>query len=244
MKKAVVVSALALMIPFSTSVHAALASDAVLAFNNGAYGCASGGTYPNCDFGDITVSGSWWAMDGTGDGAFTLSERIPMAMNQGIHIGVAQPVSGQSHAGSATGMENTSIDLAWDFLGNTGMHNTISPVTILSDDGAGTVQLDFSGWAADWNGIEDIDLSGDLVNYPTETGVATVTCGSDCSLGDSFVLDYTAHVKIDDPSGFAGVYYGVHLEGTVSTVPLPAAVWLFASGLLALNGVLRRRRIS
>jgi len=244
MKMAVVVSGLALMVPFSTTVHAALASDAVLAFNNGVYECASGGIYPSCNNSDTIVTGSWWAFDISQDGAFTGGERLPLAMNQGIRIGTAQPVSGQSHGGPVTGLENTGIDLAWNFLYNAGMHNTTSPVSILSDDGAGNVQLDFSGWSFDWNGIEDIGLGGDQVNYPADTGVATVTCGTDCSVGDSYTLNYTAHVLAGDPSNLGGVYYGLHLEGTVSTVPVPAAVWLFASGLLALNGFARQKRIS
>ena len=42
-------------------------------------------------------------------------------------------------------------------------------------------------------------------------------------------------------SGDIGVVSAVSLPG-VSAVPLPAAVWLFASGLLALLGLARRKR--
>ncbi len=38
-----------------------------------------------------------------------------------------------------------------------------------------------------------------------------------------------------------GYGWAVH-SGDVSTVPVPAAVWLFGSGLLGLIGVARRKR--
>lgn len=237
MKNIIVASSLTLMLSTSSAVYAALASDAVLTINQGVGVCVGGsGTYPYCDLGIEAINGSWFAMDLTDDGAFQNTDKLPLVMDEGIRIGVAQPTTGQSHAGSPTGMENTSIDLAWSFLGNTGMHNTVSPITVVSDDGAGHVQLDFSGWSFDWNGIENISLGGDPLNFPADTGMATVICGADCSLGDTYTLDYTAHVPVGDVSGFGGVYYGLHLEGTIATVPVPAAFWLFVSGLLAIGG--------
>jgi hypothetical protein len=83
------------------------------------------------------------------------------------------------------------------------------------------------------------------------TGIATLVCTeagdgvSDCSAGDTYVLDYSARVPFDDPSNFGGVQYALHLEGTIgAAVPVPAAVWLFGSGLLGLVGIARRRRLS
>jgi len=37
--------------------------------------------------------------------------------------------------------------------------------------------------------------------------------------------------------------WAVH-DGNISTVPVPAAIWLFGSGLLAMLGITRRRRLS
>ncbi len=221
---------------------AALPSNAILKFNAGTQFCAfsSGGT---CYVTDLT--GSYFTMDTDGNGTVANSEKTAIAPNQGITLGIAQPTVGQSHTGLPTGTENTTIDMAWGFFGNTGMHNTVTPVTVVSDDGAGNVTLDFTGWRVDWNGIEDINMGGDPANFPSDTGLATLTCAVDCSAGDTYVLDYAAHVPLGDPSNFGGVPYTLHLEGTVSAVsavPVPAAVWLFGSGLLGLVGVARRRK--
>ena len=140
---------------------------------------------------------------------------------------------------SLDGTEIAPFDSPWQFLGVYGAHQSTSPVTIFSDDGNGNVQLDFSGWGVTWNGIPNIDLGGS-VDF-SDTGLAVVTCALDCSDGDIFTLDYSAHVPLDDPNGFAGVPWRIHLEGVVSAVPVPAAVWLFGSGLLGLIGFARRK---
>jgi len=36
--------------------------------------------------------------------------------------------------------------------------------------------------------------------------------------------------------------YNLHLAGTISTVPVPAAAWLFGSGLIGLLGVARQKK--
>jgi hypothetical protein len=46
-----------------------------------------------------------------------------------------------------------------------------------------------------------------------------------------------------------GIHWGMTcandvIEGSVSTVPVPAAAWLFGSGLLGLVGVARRKKVS
>ena len=38
------------------------------------------------------------------------------------------------------------------------------------------------------------------------------------------------------------VDYSIQLVGSASTVPVPAAVWLFGSGLVGLLGVARRKK--
>jgi len=150
----------------------------------------------------------------------------------GIHLGTSQP-PGTSHPGPITGDENPSIDI-WYYYGQTGMDYTMSPTNVLQASG-NTAQVDFSGWTITWNGIEAINMgSGSWGSNPE--GVAQVTCAFDCNTGDTYSLYYTATVPVDDPSNFGGVRYELNLQGRISAVPVPAAAWLFGSGLIGLLG--------
>ena len=88
----------------------------------------------------------------------------------------------------------------------------------------------------------DVKLGSEHSIFPGDTGLATITCSTlSCSHGNSYVLDYSGHVPFDGSSGFGGVHYSLHLEGVVSAVPVPAAIWLFSSGLLLLAGTFKRK---
>lgn len=238
------VVALTLGSTISFNASAALASNAILQFSNGINTCINGGTYPNCTSYSLVTGGSYFALDLNASGTFTRNERVAMTVNEGILLNTTQLAYG-NHLGAPDGTESPSIDMPVLNLGGTWMHQTTSPITILTDDNVGHVTLNFSGWGMIWNdSTEAIVLDGNnSYTFPAvDTGIATLTCGSDCSLGDTFSLDYKAHVT----SGFLslnGIYYTVHLEGIVSTVPVPAAVWLFGSGLIGLAGVARRSRL-
>lgn len=228
----------------ATVEAAALSSTAVLNFDAPVY-----------DANGLVVAGSSFGVDFTGDGIVDVTERTGLTAYDGLILGVAQP-------GSPTA---PGIDQSWQFFGNPGIHMTTSPVTILSDDGLGNVELDFSAWAINWNGI-DIGLGGAAWGS-NPSGVAQLTCQTDCSAGDAFSLFYTATVT-EGP--FMGVRYrlgfdsgslaslsaaetilgglvedqGIIASGTIgaSVVPVPAAVWLFGSGLIGLVGVARSKK--
>lgn len=139
-----------------------------------------------------------------------------------------------------------NIDYGWVFFGNIGVHQTTTPVTIITDDGAGNVTLDFSGWDMSWNGIPSIPLGsgGDpegVANLTCYTDLALLTQGN-CSGGDEYVLEYSAILPPGDPSGFGSVPYRLHMEGYVNVIPVPAALWLFGSGLIGLIGLARRKK--
>ncbi len=218
----------------SSSASAALATGSTLDFDPG----VAGGNY------GFIVSGSYFAMDTNGSGTFTKPERTGLTQNDGLLVGSAQTASG-SHSGAPgctngvgtctnTG-ENPGIDAPWGFFGNTGMHYN-SAGSLLSAAG-NTATIDFSGWTVNWNG-GDINMGSG-----GSAGVATVICAVDCAENDTYTIDYFATVPATDP-GFGGVNYTLHLEGTVgpaAVVPVPAALWLFGSGLLGLVGVARRK---
>ena len=148
----------------------------------------------------------------------------------GVILGSVQP-----HDFSFTG---DRID-DFMFLASPGMHYTTSPTNVISS-GGNTATIDFSGWSWAFSGAAaSFNLgSGSWGSNPD--GIAEIICNVDCGSGDTYSLFYTATTG-DEPNGFDNLKYELYLTGTVSTVPVPAAVWLFGSGLLGLIGVARRK---
>lgn len=211
----------------SPVVNAALTGGETLNFVDGVSSCLAGGTFPNCTYSASTVSGSYFAFDGSGNGDFEEDERVAMtSAGTGFTLGSAQGAN--------------AIDLTWSFFGNDGWHTTDTASGTPSVNVDGTI--DMNGWNINWNG-GDIDMG--------HGAAATVACVSGtmtCADGEAFILDYTAIV----PSGnFFGLGYALHLEGCVNglercdsvpSIPVPAAVWLFGSGLIGLIGLARRKK--
>jgi hypothetical protein len=192
-----------------------------------------------CDFTFARVTdmgGSYFRMDQGGDPA---DEKTALSMFAPIVLGQAMTSSGQ-HTGAINGSESPAIDNPWGFFGNTGMHTLLSGVSVIdsdvNNDGGFTQTLDFSGWGVNWGNYGPGGTDGGTIPMG---GVATIVCDlADCASGSNYVLDMAVHV----PAAFTSVPYSLHLEGTVSQVPVPAAVWLLGSGIVGLVGVARRRR--
>lgn len=203
----------------STSANAALASNAVLNIVSSTCGgvdCVYD-SYGSLTNGPIN-GGSYFAMDTNGSKTFTAAERVDVTALGGITLGTAQ----------AAGTIDT-----WSFYGAVGQHMTTQGLSVVSSVG-NTAVIDMNGWTVFWNnGQIDMGQGTD----------PTITCGVDCGVGDTFSMTYVATVP---SGGFAGVMYQLRLVGTIgagaSAVPVPAAVWLFGSGLLGLAGVARRRK--
>ena len=207
------------------TANAALTTSSLLGIDAGTYVCNAGaGTPPNaCTYGTNVPTGSYFGMDTNGNGTIQNGEKVAISpgTDGGILLGSAQ-AAGQ-------------IDATWSFAGNPGNHFTTGALSII-DDGAGDGAAALAGtnWRVLWNaGVIDMGGGGNM----------TIVCGgSNCDVGDTYVLDYSATVPT---GGFAGVFYALHLVGTigeVSQVPVPAAVWLFGSGMLGLIGVARRKK--
>lgn len=217
--------ALAITSGVSSNVNAALITDTLLAFNAGYVGCPTGTQciYP-------AVQGSYFAFDANADGLFQDAEKALLApgYDGGIIIGRTQ-LSGISIPEEPLG---AGIDSPWIFNNGIGWHEISNPISVVNDNGL-TKDLDFSGWNVNWNGVQ----SALGIN-----GVATITCETiTCADGELFSLDYS--ILVNDPvNSFAGYTYGLHLEGVVSAVPVPSAIWLFGSGLIGLIGFCKRKK--
>jgi hypothetical protein len=93
-------------------------------------------------------------------------------------------------------------------------------------------------------GIVDFVFLGQSVGASTGTfGLATLTFDVIGADGDSTDITFadSAFGGFVAPGGIPVVVDYVPGQVTVSPVPVPAAVWLFGSGLLGLVGVARRR---
>jgi len=223
--KSIMSAASILLSVVSFNTNAALVTDTILAFDS-SIGCPVGA---QCVVNDGLVYGSYFGMDTNTDGVFQEFEKtvISSGYDGGIVIGRTQ-LPGYSIPESPAG---AGIDNPWGYFGGTGWHETISPISVVNDYGA-TKELDFSGWAVNFDGVR-YDLGAD--------GLATITCETfTCADGETFTLEYSALVPNDT---FIWTPYILHLEGTISAVPVPAAVWLFGSGLIGLAGFARRKKV-
>jgi len=119
-------------------------------------------------------------------------------------------------------------------------------VTISMADGSSITALDF---------LLGDGYLGSTTNLLWETFVGTTSMG----FGD-LVLDKGTTVGWTDTSGFTSIRVAAHgenivafgelqaialdnlnIDTTLATVPVPAAVWLFSSGVIGLIGVARRK---
>jgi hypothetical protein len=97
------------------------------------------------------------------------------------------------------------------------------------DNVGGTTSFDISAFFANWNGTD----------FNQGSSAATLTT-SNCVAGTcDFTMSWTSLIVGGPFGGNTGSWI---LNGTVSAIPVPAAVWLLGSGLVGLVGVARRRK--
>ena len=224
MKKSYLLGAVcACLVTVSIDANATLINGSALSFNS----YAGGSSIPS------DGNGSWFSVEPATFGVIGLSSF------DGLILGSIQTATG-SHSGVPDGSESPTIDNPHDWFGNTGMLSTVSNTDVLSATG-NTATIDYTGIRWSWAGTDNI-----VIYDPTagDSGVANVTCVLDCSNGDTYTLDYIGHIESGSPSGLGGEEVRIHLEGTISAVPVPATAWLFASGLLGLVGFARRKKSS
>lgn len=175
-------------------------------------------------------------IDGDGDaGAFGMGAVAPEACNGGpfgsfqcilpgssptITMGVVP--QGPSHTAFNFFNAPVSTDTA---ASHTGAANAANGGVPSGDTTAGT--LDLPGWYAFWNGTYFLQAP--------DAGTMNVTYNMD----GTFTASWSSFITTAPFDGQTGYW---QIEGTYTVVPVPAAVWLFGSGLLGLVGIARRRK--
>jgi len=103
---------------------------------------------------------------------------------------------------------------------------------------------DFGGAFDSW--IELYDSNGLLLASNDDSFIEAGSFhGFDSFLGQELDLGEMYYLAVGSYSGLSdipfGANYTLHISQSVSAVPVPAAVWLFGSGLIALAGLVRRK---
>ena len=126
-------------------------------------------------------------------------------------------------AGFLTPGQDFTVDFDWKGTNGIGGVIDIRVFSELSGGGVSKTDILAGGTGA--------GLTADWTNF----GLVNLTAGPDVSGG--VTVEFTAICGAD-----AGCFSNLAIDNvTVSAVPVPAAVWLFGSGLLGLVGVARRR---
>lgn len=177
------------------------------------------------------ASGSWFGVDTNGNGALSEVERRVIGPGSlgGLMVGAIQ----------APG----EIDEEGSFFGQSGWLYTVSAPT----SGDGTLNLSGLSWS--WNGVDwnfggaawtpsnTADFGAPSSGYAN--GIAQFSWSG--VYGDSYSLWFATTEPVGSSTGCGGCQFFWHLEGTVQAAPqvlapVPAAAWLFGSGLLGLLG--------
>lgn len=182
---------------------------------------------------NVTVS--WFGMDNSGNSVIGGTEKVALSQGtNGIVIG-ATTTAGVYHGGAPLGTDTGAIVDSWNYFGNTGTNYNTVAIT------GGTTGLNMSGWNVAWNTQASIPMGAGVWGAGYSEGIGNLVW--DGVYNHSYTLDYHATVPVGDASGFGGVKYAVHFEGTVvQAVPVPATAWIVGSGLLGLMGVGATRR--
>jgi hypothetical protein len=117
----------------------------------------------------------------------------------------------------------------------------------LEQNEAPYLELDFSSNPVDYIGFRDIDHTGTSITVTFVGGSTslftietTTTSGNSAEFTGIFRNDMPKITLVQMDSSGDGSWAIDNLEYGASAVPVPAAIWLFSSGLIGLIGLARR----
>lgn len=183
---------------------------------------------------DIT-QGAWFAINLDGNARIDGIEKIALSQGtDGIVVGMTTS-PGAYHAGPPVPSDSNAVTAPWTFFGHTGSDYIVIPVT------GGTQGVDMSGWRAAWLTVSELSLGSGAWDSGFLDGIGNfVWDGLD---GSAYTLDYRATIPLNDPNGFGGIQYALHLEGIVKRAPIPepTTIALIGAGLLGIRLSQRRK---
>jgi len=173
----------------------------------------------------LISSGSYFTMGGGAYGT------IPLMGENHLVVGSALGNTGSgSHGGSPAATDVGAVTMPWSFFYNTGYEFLSVNHGSGSFGGDTTNGVDMTSWAVTWNGIAEIPMGGCYLlpggctqgsTVFNDTGIGAFSW--DGVYGDTYTIDYRAHIPVGDPTNFGGIQYDVHLTGLVirGGEPLP-----------------------
>ena len=151
------------------------------------------------------------------------------------------PAAGTLPASGALGISAPGLFLNAEFLFPGGFFGFLAPVGAAAANGPATITGDASLFTIHFP-IMEAHWSGGAFSIGKSNGGVDITCTAGHCVGDQQIA------PADDTLGFANQWtqfeFNVTVSGDTPPVPVPAAVWLFGSGLLGLVGVARRKKTS
>jgi hypothetical protein len=112
------------------------------------------------------------------------------------------------------------------------------------DISSGVMTMNLSSWIANWNGEDSNQGSASASTDFVATVGTTIPpdlAGSASCVGTSCTFENLEWSSTILTGPFEERTVTFTLSGTATIVPVPAAVWMFGSGLLGLAGIARRR---
>lgn len=167
----------------------------------------------------------------------------------GFFVGKNQISGGQELAPSAANTTSGELTTAWLFFGNYGTFFTDPNGTTNIFDDTSCAGAACTGKTA--LNVFNVAWNGGIIPMGSAAGCALPACTAN-QLAGIFISNYQIDLlaktwsldysQVVPSGGYLGVSFGAHLSGKVQPIPLPAAVWLFGSGLVGLAAVARRKK--
>ena len=136
-----------------------------------------------------------------------------------------------TYQNSILGVSSTGFNLniySTDLYGNSAPTGTV--------DGS-TIDVDFSSLRG------ELTYNSNIYDFELWPLTTTLDYGVYTPVGSTFNIGWTDNITIDLTSVLStSASLDVNLQGYLTTVPVPAAVWLFGSGMIGLFGFAYRKR--